>query len=96
MMYIATTEQFLKSKNFGFFSELTPHAKGDKQYWVLSAIYRMCRINDWPVETAARLLHERAKYTEAYAKQIADIWFNRSASSRACGISEIQTLSERD
>lgn len=47
----------------------------DKQYWVLSAIYRIVRVNQWPQTTAARLLHERAKYTEEMAKGIASLWF---------------------
>ena len=49
--------------------------KADKQYWALSAIYRMTRINRWAREIPIRLLVERAKYKQRDAEAIASIWF---------------------
>ena len=61
--------------------EETARAKRlDKQYWVLCAIYRMTRVNQWRQDVASRLLHERAKYSIEEAGQITSIWFGHGKS----------------
>ena len=49
--------------------------KYDKQYHVLSAIYRMARRDRWPIEVVVNLLVTRAKYCERQARAVAEVWF---------------------
>ena len=81
--FIMTTAEFHKTDQRGTIADPKDRGiKGSKQYCVLSAIYRMVRVHGWTVYTAARLLHDRAKFDKSTAKDIASIWFHHGHPKR--------------